>query len=189
MASGLTRGPLCTKAPPLTGKPRSRTLTCAAQAGYSEFGIRKEPHTLGGWTVRVLSLSLRKGPVSPRDSEAKPRNLGAVGKARLVIYARELQILPAAEPRGPSTRSSRRKLLCRLTPDPPLRRPSNQPTRPQTQRPPHSPRTSDRDNLAELASRRSKHSHKFKPKPASSAVHFIGCRSADVSTSDVFPGV
>lgn len=92
----------------------------------------------------------------------------------------------AAIPRGPSTCIARRKLICRLTPDPPLRRPSNQPTRPQTQRPPHSPTRSDRHNLAELASRRSKHSHKFKPKPASPAIHLIGCRSDDVSTSDVF---
>lgn len=68
-------------------KPRSCTCTCAAQAGNSEFGIRKEPHALGGWTVRVFSLSLRKGSASPRDSEAKPRT-SVLRKDRLVIHTR-----------------------------------------------------------------------------------------------------
>lgn len=45
LGSRLPREPLSTKAPPLTVKPRSRTLTCAAQAGYSECGIRKEGTT------------------------------------------------------------------------------------------------------------------------------------------------
>lgn len=41
--------------------------------------------------------------------------------------------------------------------------------------------------MAESASRRSKCSHKFKPKPDGSAALAIGCRSGDVTTPDVAP--
>lgn len=61
------------------------------------------------------------------------------------------------------------------------------PARPQARRPPHSPRRSVRGHLAESASRRSKCSHKFKPKPDGSAALAIGCRSGDVTTPDVAP--
>lgn len=129
-----------------------------------------------------------KGPVSSRGSKAKP------GTSRLGTAGR----VEPPQTGSPGSFPPRDQ----GDPCPALRAQSSPVRRPDRRRrtlhsrdreavprqcPAHSPRESVRGNLTEKASRRHKHSHKFKPKLASSATYIIGCRSADVITPDVAP--